>query len=130
MKIKTKKQFTLPQLIEWAFNNPKEVESKIFESDNIDYFSNTAHVQFSNDGCGVRLSSSVTVDDTFTVTTEEEITEDTVIPKMLVIGRFDGYEEVYNRKISHFNQHLLSAYIIHDDGHMELIYDEVKGLVG
>ncbi|WP_400263887.1 hypothetical protein [Staphylococcus nepalensis] len=63
------------------------------------------------------------------IETSEEITEDTVIPKMLVIGRFDGYEEVYNRKLSSFTQHLLSAYLIHDDGCMELIYDESKGLV-
>ncbi len=42
--------------------------------------------------------------DTFTVEVEEELTEDTEIPKMLVIGRFDGYEEVYNQKLSSFNQ--------------------------
>ena len=68
-------------------------------------------------------------EETFTVEVEEVVDKDTVIPKMLVVGRFDGYEEVYNQKLINFTQHLLSAYIIHDDGHMELIYDEEKGMV-
>ncbi|UBV36686.1 hypothetical protein [Staphylococcus xylosus] len=45
----------------------------------------------------------ISKNDTFTVEEEIEITEETIIPKMLVIGRFDGYEEVYNRKLSSFS---------------------------
>lgn len=140
MKIKTKKTMNLPQLIEWAFNNPKEVESKIFESDNIDYFSNTAHVQFSNDGYGVRMDSSVTVDDTFTVTTEEEITEDTEIPKLMTTFKKTtleggiGYQRVridenypiklmLNRAESH-GEPVEALHIVNDDStHTLLWYD-------
>ena len=83
MKIKTKKQLNLPQLIEWGFNNPKEVESKVFEADKIDYFWNVANVQFSNDGYGVRVDSSVSAEDTFTIEVEEEIDEETKLGLLL-----------------------------------------------
>ncbi|VEV88660.1 hypothetical protein [Staphylococcus phage Stab23] len=129
VKIKTKKQLNLPQLIEWAWKNIEQVEGKEFKSNVRDSFDNYSTVQFSVDGCGFK-TQWVTNSDIFTVEVEKEIDEDTVIPKMLVIGRFDGYEEVYNQKLSSFSQHLLSAYLIHDDGFMELIYDEEKGLVG
>ena len=125
MKIKRKVQLTLPQLIEWGFGN--DIREKSFIAN--EYVGDQKQeVHFNAVGIP-KFSAFVNKDSTFTIEVEEEITEDTVIPKMLVIGRFDGYEEVYNQKLSSFNQHLLSAYLIHDDGHMELIYDEVKGLV-
>lgn len=129
VKIKTKKQLNLPQLIEWAQDNIEEATKKVYRVNENEVLGN--HVRFTEvySDLEVRLHGYIPFDTTFTVEVEEEITEDTVIPKMLVIGRFDGYEEVYNQKLSSFNQHLLSAYLIHDDGHMELIYDEVKGLV-
>ena|SRR5699024_8355463 len=125
MKIKTKKEMNLPQLIEWGFDNDIREKSFIANKCVVDQ---GQEVHFNAVGIP-KFSAFVEKSNTFTVEVEEEITEDTVIPKMLVIGRFDGYEEVYNQKLSSFNQHLLSAYLIHDDGHMELIYDEVKGLV-
>ena len=124
MKIKTKKEMNLPELIEWGFEN--NVTNTWYRASNVEeyisevFFDATGLPQFSN---------TVNKNDTFTVEVEEEITEETIIPKMLVVGRFDGYEEVYNQKLINFTQHLLSAYIIHDGGHMELIYDEEKGLV-
>ena len=129
MKIKTTKQLNLPQLIEWAQDNIEEATKKVYRVNENEVLGN--HVRFTEvySDLEVRLHGYIPFDTTFTVEVEGEITEDTVIPKMLVIGRFDGYEEVYNQKLSSFNQHLLSAYLIHDDGHMELIYDEVKGLV-
>ncbi len=124
VKIKTKKKLNLPQLIEYAWDNGitnKEYICDGFEIKSV-VFNLSGWAEFSDE-------FSYNPHDTFTVEVEEELTEDTEIPKMLVIGRFDGYEEVYNQKLSSFNQHLLSAYLIHDDGYMELIYDEVKGLV-
>ncbi|MCD8890979.1 hypothetical protein K2V52_03255 [Staphylococcus nepalensis] len=119
VKIKREVKKNLPQLIEWAWDN--KIRNKQYRS------SKGAEIQF-DEGDVVRVYRTDS-DDLFTVEVDEEITEETVIPKMLVIGRFDGYEEVYNRKLSSFTQHLLSAYLIHDDGCMELIYDESKGLV-
>lgn len=123
VKIKVKKKMNLPQLIEWAWKDPKEVESKIFESDNIDYFSNTAHVQFSNDGFGVRMSSSVSIDDTFTVEVEEEITEDTVIDEMLLIYDNGVTHIAENKNLSFISKgNLKSAYYMNDDLRLILIW--------
>lgn len=123
VKIKTKKTMNLPQLIEWAWEN--DIWSRQFC---ISTRTGNKQVSFGKMN-EVTAVHNITEDDLFTVEVEEEIDEDTVIPEMLVIGRFDGYEKVYNQKLSSFNQHLLSAYLIHDDGFMELIYDEEKGLV-
>lgn len=124
VKIKTTKQLNLLQLIEYAWDN--DIKNKEYPCDGFEdktvIFNGMGWAEFSDE-------YSYNKTDFFIVTTEEEITEDTVIPKMLVVGRFDGYEEVYNQKLINFTQHLLSAYIIHDDGHMELLYDEEKGLV-
>lgn len=120
MKIKTKKTMNLPQLIEWAMKN--DMHEKSFCGDR---YGDAVHFDENED----MLCDHVSLTETFTVEVEEVVDKDTVIPKMLVVGRFDGYEEVYNQKLINFTQHLLSAYIIHDDGHMELIYDEEKGLV-
>ncbi|MBU0437009.1 hypothetical protein [Staphylococcus succinus] len=128
MKIKTKKQLNLPQLIEWGFDNPKEVESKVFESDNIDYFWNTANVQFSNDGCGVRVSSSVSVDDLFTVEVEEEITEDTRLDKLVVRYRNDDIYIFPQERINDFknDSSIVAFYIPNDDLTMTLIWRDGK----
>lgn len=130
MKIKTKKQLNLPQLIEWGFNNPKLVENKVFESDNIDYFWNTANVQFSNDGCGVRLSSSVSVDDTFTVEVEEEITEDTVIYGLVELGDDGAGEDFFFSRGLSINdckdEFTQAFYMLNDDLTMTLIWRDGK----
>ena len=130
MKIKRKLEMNLPQLIEWGFNNPKEVESKIFESDNIDYFFNTAHVQFSNDGCGVRMSSSVSVDDTFTVEVEEEITEDTEFEKLYhttILSRIveSSYTTIQS-SLKHIAVEPIAFYIMNDDLTLTLIWRDGK----
>ncbi|WP_204256613.1 hypothetical protein [Mammaliicoccus sciuri] len=129
--IKRKVEMNLPELIEWGVNNPKEVESKIFESDKIDYFWNIANVQFSNDGYGVRVANSVSVEDTFTVEIEEEITEDTVLPKILVKTNYDNTAKEYsNSKINQFvSQYTKAIYIVNDDLTMTLIWTKEKGVV-
>lgn len=130
MKIKRKLEMNLPQLIEWGFNNPKEVESKIFESDNIDYFFNTAHVQFSNDGCGVRMSSSVSVDDTFTVEVEEEITEDTEFEKLYhttILSRIvESSCTTIQSSLKHIAVEPIAFYIMNDDLTLTLIWRDGK----
>jgi len=121
MKIKQKKQLNLPQLIEWLLESGKSECIVISNMNNIVRLEPYGAIRFSQE--------KFYPEETFTVEVEEVVDKDTVIPKMLVVGRFDGYEEVYNQKLINFTQHLLSAYIIHDDGHMELIYDEEKGMV-
>lgn len=124
MKINSKKQMNLPQLIEWGFNNPNLVKGKLFLTKEHDEYS--PYVQFSVDGYGVRTSQSISNDDTFTVEVEEEITEDTVIPKMLLRGRYTGYYEIEDCKLRGFNENLLQAYILNDDLTMTLIWRDGK----
>ena len=89
MKTKTKKQLNLPQLIEWAWENPKQVERRTFKSDKRDSFGKNAEIYFTNCGHGF-YTHRVTDKDTFTVEVEEEITEDTVFPKLVERWKHDG----------------------------------------
>lgn len=134
VKIKREVKKNLPQLIEWGFNNPKEVESKVFESDNIDYFWNTANVQFSNDGCGVRMSSSVSVDDTFTIEVEEEITEDNAFNMLVALYKYPRLQKIFSyrdntsiRQFKDLEDDIVSAiYMVNDDSTMTLIWRDGK----
>ena len=69
MKIKQEKQFTLPQLIEWAWDN--DIRSRQIRADQ------DISAVFINKFGDVYITDDVKRDDTFTVTTEEEIDEDT-----------------------------------------------------
>ena len=111
--IKTKKEMNLPQLIEWAWDN--KIRSKTYRS------LGGAEIEFS-EGDVVRVYRTDS-DDTFAVEFEEEITEDTVIPEMLVIFS-DGVTDLTNNKrlndLSGTN--LKSAYIMNDDLRLILIW--------
>ncbi|WP_426443902.1 hypothetical protein [Staphylococcus xylosus] len=76
VKIKSKKQMNLPQLIEWAMEN--EIKDKMFLT------KNSYCVGFDRHGY-IYFNSQKTIppNQTFTVEVEEELTEDTVIPKLL-----------------------------------------------
>jgi len=76
MKIKTKKQLNLPQLIEWGFNN--DIANTSYKTNDTEEY----ELYFDDYGTP-RFSSIVNKNDTFTVEVEEELTEDTVIPKLL-----------------------------------------------
>ncbi|WP_434795931.1 hypothetical protein [Staphylococcus equorum] len=81
MKIKRKVEMNLPQLIEWAKEN--DIENKIFIGKQ-----NYYNVGFDIHGfMYFNSSNTMSLDETFTVTTEEEITEDTKLPSVLV---YDG----------------------------------------
>lgn len=86
MKIKTKKKFTLPQLIEWAWDNDDATGVR-FQSDSF-----VTTVYFGKNG-------DVSVEDcskkeTFTVEVEEEITEDMVFNNLIHIYK-DPENSVY-----------------------------------
>ena len=77
VKIKRKVEMTLPELIEWAWKNG--VKEKAFYS-NVDggsvYFDMLQTVS---------VEHSIGKDETFNVEIEEEITEETKLPKFLVV---------------------------------------------
>ena len=125
MKIKTKKQLTLPQLIEWAWNNPELAKSKLYLTKEHDEYS--PYVQFSVDGYGVKTSQPITNKDTFTVEIEEQITEDTAIPRLVTKNIIGDYNEWKDRSIKDFVlAHMEAIYIPNDDLTLTLIYRDGK----
>ncbi|WP_340293423.1 hypothetical protein [Staphylococcus coagulans] len=74
MKIKTKKEMKLPELIEWAWEN--DVRSRMFIG------SGDGIVKFGIGGLVTKLEY-IDSDETFKVEVEEEILEETVIPMVL-----------------------------------------------
>ena len=74
--IKTKKEMNLPQLIEWAMDN--DVTGAMFSDNRVE----AKRIRFEV-GILVSIHGDIHKGDTFTVEVEEEITEDTVIPKLL-----------------------------------------------
>lgn len=80
MKIKIKKQLNLPQLIEWAWDNG--VTGTMFSDNRVD----AKRIRFEA-GTIISIHGYMHKGDTFTVTIEKEITEDT---KLDLIERFIG----------------------------------------
>src|SRR5699024_6254075 len=123
MKIKQKKQFTLPQLIEWAMDN--DVTDRMFLTEN------SYCVGFDRHGF-IYFNSSRTMQlyQTFTVKVEEEITEDTVFEQIFetdMEGFDEGFENVsINDVLSPRTESLVVM-----DKHLEpvTIWTNTEGLV-
>lgn len=121
VKIKQKKQLNLPQLIEWGFENDvtnKEYVCNEHKAKSV-IFNLSGWTEFSDE-------FSYNPHDTFTVEVEEEITEDTVIPKMLVkFKNPDTYGRFKNDSINGFEieeGNIEAFYIINDDKTLTLIW--------
>ena len=136
MKIKTKKQFTLPQLIEWGFE--KGAHGVQFKSDR------GKRVGFRHMGY-FWTECEIDKDETFTVEIEEEITEDTKIPKLMTTFKKTtleggiGYQRVridencqiklmLNKAEAH-EEPIETLHMVNDDGTHTLIWTKEKGLV-
>ncbi|RIL32654.1 hypothetical protein BUY98_09385 [Staphylococcus gallinarum] len=123
MKIKKKKQLNLPQLIEWAMKN--DMHERSFCGDR---YGDAVHFDENED----MLCDHVSLTETFTVEVEEEITEDTVIPKMLEMYRDAtsnlGAEIYINQSINSVieNAEVLTLHIVNDDGTHTLIWRDGK----
>lgn len=134
MKIKTKKQVNLSQLIEWAINN-----------DIRDTFAELKSEYLAKQGIiidnGGRLylvgMDYLSKRNTFTIEVEEEITKDTVIPKMVEIyldnERDISYSQIHynqtiNRAIStqEYGSKTLTFHKMEDDGTHTLIWRDGK----
>lgn len=121
-KIKRNVEMTLPELIEWAWEN--EVSDKAFYS-NLDggsvYFDKIQNLS---------IEHEIAINETFTVEIEEEIDEDTVFP-VLVKTLKNVVEETkvvtyYNASIefSKSKNETISYHILNDDGTMTLIWKD------
>ncbi|NBK47404.1 hypothetical protein EON06_06510 [Staphylococcus delphini] len=124
MNIKVKKEMNLPQLIEWAWEN--NVNDKVF------YGSLGGKVEF--DFRGWVRTDLIEPDETFTVEVEEEITEETVIPNLLEVYKYDSTLVLEVRKNKSIKDLLDSDdydgvtikafHIINDDGTHTLIWKD------
>ncbi|WP_080366912.1 hypothetical protein [Staphylococcus haemolyticus] len=135
-KVVTKKEMTLPELIEWGFNNTKKVESKTFISETRLGTMDRSSVQFSTDGHGVRIDEGVTDKDIFIVETEEVISENTVIPVLLQVytnfTKTNTYSEIYeNTSVKEVLDDEITAlvktfHLVKEDGEHILIWKNGK----
>lgn len=132
VKIKRKVEMTLPELIEWAWEN--EVSDKAFYS-NLDggsvYFDKIQNLS---------IEHEIAINETFTVEIEEEITEDTVIFRLLEVrnaipSKKTEWQDLKllksylygNHSISEVkNEHSVAIYILNDDMTMTLIWKNNK----
>lgn len=129
MKIKTKKEMTLPELIEWGIKNG--ITSKEYTCDNNDGYKSVIF----DIGGKVHLNRFQTylADDKYEVETEEQITEDTVIPKLMVKFKSPSRYQVFsNDYINGFEVeegNIEAFYIMNEDLTMTLIWTKEKGLI-
>lgn len=128
MKIKTKEQLNLPQLIEWAMDN--DIKHRVFKS-NPNFDGVTYRLGFDKGG-DLYFEEALAPTLLFTVEVEEEITEDTVIPKMLEKS-FDAYQNVVldiqvNQSINTVKENavVLTLHVINDDDTHTLIWRDGK----
>ena len=140
VKIKQKKKMTLPELIQWAWDNPEKVKGKIFRSERMGEFEKYREVLISDDGHAFR-TNLVMDKDTFTVEVEEEITEDTKLDAVLEIYknlRYPGSIHSGIRKGSSINNILETnpsffntecLYLVNEDMTLTLIWKDGE-LVG
>ncbi|WP_214932166.1 hypothetical protein [Staphylococcus coagulans] len=126
MKIKTKKEMTLPQLIEWAWENG--IKSKAFVA------SKGGRVEFDFRGWFKTLMT-VEPDEAFTVEVEKAITEETVIPRLMEVCEYvDGSlssglrrkcsikEALDDNELAGITTH--AFYMLNDDASLTLIWKD------
>ena len=123
MKIKTKKQLKLPQLIEWGFEN--DIKNKSYKTNDTEGY----ELYFDEYGTP-RFSNIVNKNDTFTVEVEEEINECSDI-KRLAHYTVHGFTSTnFNKSIGELRKsNSLAFYIMNDDRTLTLIWTKEKGMV-
>ena len=93
MKIKRKVQKNLPQLIEWLLKSGHRDYIASSDMGNTVTLSRYGAIQFSH--------GTFFPEETFTVEVEEEITEDTVFPKLVERWKHDGEGDEAFRYVEH-----------------------------
>ncbi|WP_204243493.1 hypothetical protein [Mammaliicoccus sciuri] len=124
--IKRKVEMNLGELLCWAIDNKEQARFR-------DISSKSMRVRF-NDNAKPEIIFDklfLPIEQTFKVEIEEPITEDTVIPKILVKSNYNEMaQEHYDSKINQFvYQYTKAIYIVNDDLTMTLIWTKEKGLV-
>ncbi|HFN8834500.1 TPA: hypothetical protein ACHHFW_001835 [Staphylococcus aureus] len=81
MKIKVKKEIRLDELIKWARENPKLSRGKNFYTKDF----SDGYVRFHLDTNKCLITGFVSLNEPFIVEVEEEVTEETIIPSVVVV---------------------------------------------
>ncbi|MDK9859257.1 hypothetical protein P1A29_02225 [Staphylococcus equorum] len=121
MKIKTKKQLNLPQLIEWAMEN--EIKDRMF-------LSGCYCVGFDRHGY-IYFNSGLTIplDRTFTVEVEEEIDEDTEFEHLIEVTKEEFHIKWSDSSVAGQMMPVSKEFHAYIDGEFKLIWKHEKGLV-
>lgn len=124
MKIKTKKQLNLPQLIELAWDN--DIKNKIFIADK-----QLTNIEFDDTGDFLIYGNGNRKNVKFSIEVEEEITEDTRLDELVVRYRNDDIYIFPQERINDFknDSSIVAFYIPNDDLTLTLIWTREKGLV-
>ena len=126
MKIKTKKEMNLPQLIAWAVDN--HITGSFYANNRV----NAKRIRFEF-GRIVSSHGELRSHDTFTVEFEEEITEDTKINKLLVKFKSPSRYQMFSSDcINGFEieeGNIEAFYVLNDDLTLTLIWTKEKGLI-
>lgn len=127
MKIKTKKEMNLPELIEWGWGNPSLSRNKRFFSKD-ENLGITKHCVHFNDFGYPEVDNRYCLEpaDTFTIEIEEELTEDTEITALVelssqgLLGNTRLYR--YHSINDVIDNQSVAFYILNDDQTMDLIW--------
>lgn len=123
--IKTKKEMTAHELITYGIQN--NIKNIILEAIN-EKCKEKAIIHFNENAMPI-VSRDVNIHHVFEVEVEEEITEDTVIPKMVSIGRENQNETNihYSVRIGQFlDNEDFNYYVLNDDDTLTLIWRDGK----
>ena len=131
MKIKTKKEMNLPELIEWGWGNPSLSRNKRFFSKD-ENLGITKHCVHFNDFGYPEVDNRYCLEpaDTFTIEIEEELTEDTEITALVelssqgLLGNTRLYR--YHSINDVIDNQSVAFYTLNDDQTMDLIWKNGK----
>lgn len=115
VKLKRKIEMNLYELINWAWNN--DIRDKRYES-----VKGLDTVYFNQFGI-VQLYESISSEDVFIIETEEEITEETLLPKILIL--YDGMlpEILINVRIENIDLNKEdTVYLMEGDTNLTLVW--------
>lgn len=115
VKLKRKIEMNLYELINWAWNN--DIRDKRYES-----VKGLDTVYFNQFGI-VQLYESISSEDVFIIETEEEITEETLLPKILAL--YDGTlpEILINIRIENIDLNKEdTVYLMEGDTNLTLVW--------
>ena len=135
MKIKTKKEMNLPELIEYAWDN--DIKNEIFIADK-----QLINIEFDDTGDVLIYGNGSIKTVKFSIEVEEEITEDTVIPKLLTTFKKTylkndfGYQRVridedfkiqlMLNKAEEHREKIETLHMVNDDGTHTLLWRDGK----